>query len=631
MAEQFAKSQLRKVELIKHSGNYIDRLLRFGLLLRSGSRLRFTYPIIQEYLAACWMVREEPELVEGRFRYAVYRPWAQAIQFCLEVHPDAERIIRLQLQQPDDVFHTVLRLIGRCIVNGAVVSQTLKLEVGDMLADAWPCESWQISERIGRLIADGFTAPLPTKAEGFLVAGEMLSFGAGSEIITAKNDKTLTIKALKSYLTHDLEHQPWLHGWQKAVNQISDEALRMYVSRSREEHTSDRELASISNLIDQLPRNIPLIKALQKIAADTTLPVLIRVAGYNCCQYPIDKAAMHLIMPFLKPVDCEVDYWEELHAAHYFWKIEGADQEYLSLVGDSSVNDRIINNLTEKLVNQHAEEINYMEILQAAQKIAEGGRHFRIKLMCAVAGDKVATSELIDKLTEVPDQIAALWCWHINHFNEDECNKALEKLKNRQPLSEEPISLISTLLTGLTYKMGPSLSLSGVLDQAVRHPAYSQFSEWISDFLLIEPLSPNEKIKAFLVQKDLGYEIIQEKVVVLLEQIWADFLTIDDENEAFEQAWLLHNCIDLLEVKMYGQCKNILHDIVLMSSFNASSAAISALAIMGDEQELEWMTEKYSEIDKNLSSSILYASESLAIRLGKRVVRDGNRLKVKEW
>lgn len=632
LAEQQIKTLLRKAELEKQAGVYIARLLRNGLLRRQGSRLRCTYPIIQEYLAACWMVREVPELVGERFRHVVHRPWAQAIQFSLEMHPNAENIISAQLNMPDDAFHTVLRLIGRCVVNGTKVSQTLKLKLGNQLSEAWQSESWKISNSIGLLIADGFSMPLPKKAEDLLSSGRMLTHG-GAEIVTAKDNASFTVKVLEGFLRHDLEHNCWHHGWQEAVNRIAYTAFQLYVSRARAEKTTMSEIASIACLISHLPSEKLPSDAWRIVSADATLPALIRIAGYYLGSRPIEAAAMQLLNPFLRPVEGVADHWEVLMAGNFFWAIEGAAYEFNSLVGNASISDAVINDLIHKLFQFEISNVERQKILRSAMAETVGNRHLLLKLMLAVAGDVTAAEEIADQLANVSEEVVWLWCWHAYHFSEEVCLKALDRLKKRQPLASKPISLMSILLIGITYKMEPSLSCSGALDCPLIHPVYPQFIEWMERVIETEPTSSDQRIKAARLKKEFGHGPTNDEIYILLQQAWEAYRQVDGKNDSdlFARGNDLDSCIDLMSNDMYGQSYPLLREIACTATFNPSQSALLALARMGDEKELEWMAKAYSESVNDSKSTIFTASERLAARLGKCIVRNGNKLRVADW
>ncbi len=628
LAEQQARSLLRNSGFDEQAGVYIELLLRFGLLRRQGPRLQFSYPIVQEYLAACWMVHKLPDQVGERFRYVVRRPWAQAIQFSLEMHPNAEKIIRTQLGMPDDAFHTVLRLIGRCIVNGARLSSTLKAEVGDRLADAWASESWKIMNNIGLLLADGFVDVLSSKAEAKLASGRMLHSG-GAAIVTVKNDPDFTKKVLKGFLENDLEHNCWLHGWQEAVDCIANEALSMYVERARSRKTSAREIASISKLISHLPRKELKPGTWQTISIDESLPALIRMAGYQLGDHPIETSAMQLVAPILRATEGEVDSWEQLMADDFFWNIQGARDEFISLVGMPLVQEIVVSSLIMELFKVDYSSAERQEILRSAMGVAVGDRRIKLQLMLAIAGDEVASADLIDKLDEVSDEIVQIWCFHVNHFSEANSIRAIQKLKERKYV---PIFALPSLMTGITYKMKPSLDCGGVLDSPCRHPIYQSFIEWIDEALKGDQQFPLEqRCQANRLKKELGHCLPYEEVAALLRTSWDEYLALDSEENIFDVSWQVENCIDIMDAEKYVRCHTLLQEIACSSAPNANRRALTALAQMGNLEELEWMVAKYGEVNKEIGRNIFEAAERLAVRIGKRIVRDGGNLRIENW
>ncbi|WP_129127642.1 NACHT domain-containing protein [Geomonas oryzae] len=627
LAEQHARNLLRRSLFCEQAGVYIELLLRFGVLRRQGQRLHFSYPIVQEYLAACWMVRELPDEVGERFRYVVRRPWAQAIQFSLEMHPAAEKIIRAQLGMPDDAFHTVLRLIGRCIVNSARLSPELKAEVGNRLANVWISESWKIMNSIGLLLADGFTDAIPQQAEEILLSGRLLHSG-GAEIVTAKNDTVFTTKVLKAFLSNDLERQCWLHRWQEVVNRIANEALSMYIERVRSSATTPQEVASIAKLISQLPREELQPGAWQSISADETLPALVRLAGYQLGDHPIEASAMQLVAPILRADEGEVDYWEQLMADDFFWYIQGARDEFISLVATPVVQDRILSHLIMGLFQVDFSSTERQEIIRSAIGAAVGDRQTKLQLMLAIAGDEVASTDFVSKLDKVSDEIVQMWCFHANHFSDANSILAVEKLKQRENV---PILALSTLMTGITYKMQPTLDCSGVLDSPKRHPMYGLFLEWLDQALKDDQDFPLKlRCHANRLKKELGYDLTFDEVDTMLRASWCEYLALDDD-DTLEGSWQVECCIDLIDAEDYGRCHSLLREIAISADSNASRKALTALAHMGNLEELEWMTAKYGEVKESKAINIFEIAERLAGRLGKRIVRDRGNLRIESW
>jgi hypothetical protein len=178
-----------KLEVDSRSADVIfDRFIKLGVLKRTGpTRLQFPFPIIQEYLAGCYIVRKEAHTLQTRTNDAIQRPWAQVIQFALELHSDASPIIQNMLSRKDDAFHTTLRLVGRCIVNGARVTPELHADIATRLAHIWPYGSWELRERVGSLVADGFVSPLLPEVRQCLSHTWLLQSGVDQVVCSLKD------------------------------------------------------------------------------------------------------------------------------------------------------------------------------------------------------------------------------------------------------------------------------------------------------------------------------------------------------------------------------------------------------------------------------------------------------------
>lgn len=204
-----------------------DDLLRCGVLRRQGGiRISFAFPIVQEYLAACRLVSVNVDEVASRAEHAVERPWAQVIQFALEMLADASEIARGLLAKPDDAFATTVRLVGRCILNGMSCDPDIRLEAGRRLAAAWNLASHSSRGRIGQLLADGWTNPLLPEVRQKLFDRWLMHDGSGM-ILTALGDNDLTEAVLAKHIQR-LKHLSNLGPLQPAVSKLGDRAFNLY-------------------------------------------------------------------------------------------------------------------------------------------------------------------------------------------------------------------------------------------------------------------------------------------------------------------------------------------------------------------------------------------------------------------
>lgn len=632
LTEQNAKRFIAGQNFQDRPSAYIERLVQFGILNRQSYRLRFTFPIIQEYLASCWITRECPEIIEKRFRNIVQRPWAQTIQFSLEKYSESEQIIEDQLQKSDDAFYTVLRLIGRCVVNGMPINNELRSKVGDKLADAWESSGYRLPEKIGDLISDGFLNKIPEKVEKNLRRGRMLSHG-GAEILTSLNNVDITKDALSSLLECDLEHHCWLHGWQDAVDSIAEDALTMYVQRSREEFTDLAEVASISNLVNQLSKERIPFTLLEKIQKDTSLHVFIRLAAYPLEQKNLSRTLLNEIHPYIKYDGVHSGTWESFRAVRFFWRIDGAKEKFYELVVDNTVEDDVINHLVFELTESGFEKGDISKILRYAYADLKTDREIRIGIVAGICGDREALEKIIKAVPDMGRELLNNFIWLAGHLDYASSIAVLDQLKLRRPtLGEDPVSFSNLLISGISYKFEMRFHLSGVLDEPIDHPAYDEYLSFAEELLNIEGLQFDQEIMALGMKKDIGsYAVNQQRVLELLDISYSVYLEDRKKEDCLNSEYPVKICLDLLTAESFYQHREKIRAIVLGSGFNLCRTAIGLVCKMGDENDLIWMIEAYNNAGSELKQNIFDHIEELGARHGKYVGIQDEFMSLGDW
>lgn len=254
-----------------------------GLLRRAGYALSFTLPSVQEFLASIVLARKSVDEVRARVVLSISRPWAQSLQFAIERHEHADEIVTSLLEVPDDPFSSTLRLVARCIANGARVTPATKALVGDKLADLWLCQMLGVGSEAGELIAAGFSRPLPVKVRASLAAGKFL-YGEGGAMLEAAQDPALTLEILQTVLQRDQDVSHGLYECKAALDQVKGKALDLYVVRAKATLTTRNELAGIAELIVQLELGGIAEQVRRRIIDDETVPPLIRLAVCHDCE-----------------------------------------------------------------------------------------------------------------------------------------------------------------------------------------------------------------------------------------------------------------------------------------------------------------------------------------------------------
>jgi hypothetical protein len=635
LPELEAKRILSTGNLLAKPSEYIERLIQIGAIRRSVTRIHFVYPVVQEYLAACWLVLKTPNDVANRFCKVVHRPWAQTIQFALEMHKNADRIIRAQLTKPDDVFHTVLRLIARCVVNGAHVTPELHLELGNKLGIAWPSESYSIRRNIGYLISDGFIDPLPEAVSKHISKGWALQNG-GAEIVVAKADPELTQMVLEDFLLRDLQHQYYLHDWQPAVDEIAPKALELYIDRVRKPETAEKEIEALMSLIMGLPsQSIPQERWIF-IACETALPTPIRIAGHVRCPSYRPSEAWSLMDELIQP--CFSGGINEPLKVHFvlrfFWQLENAEEHFQTLMLEPNAPIESIQYLIDSLLRSDLAGETKVELLSKTieKNNLNAERRFFIMLLLAVMSNDKEAVNLSELLKSQSIEHLQHWAFHLGHFSHEHAMKGFNVLTSMSLSTKQFQHIIGSLSAGLNYIVEPTASMFGVLDKPYRHPTTPTFVSWISSRLESLDCNPEDSLRIFESASQIGCQGFAGDAQELMEEVLRGLQKIPSDSEKFEAGYALCSGMRLCERESLQIREALLFRIVKSPIYNANRDALNLLLKQGDGRLMPQLIAIYADpYHEEIRESIFSALEKLAGRYGKRIIREGGQLKAVQW
>lgn len=273
----------------------LEDLRTCGLLESSPGTVRFSLTTVQEYLAGYELQARHPDEITSRFATVLNRPWRQALQFAVERMSEADSIFRDVLAQEDDAFLTRLKTVSRAIANGAVVSDALRIEIGDKLASVWLQSGFVNHREITDLLIDGFSNPLPASVYAAIKGGEHFNEGAEA-LLSAASDDSLTRAVLSerkgliaSYAGDMLP----------ALNRIAEDALAVYINRIRNPvwkgDALRREPAAMATCIAELSAETIRPEHLARLRADTSLPDVVRLALFCMVKDPLPDEARPLL------------------------------------------------------------------------------------------------------------------------------------------------------------------------------------------------------------------------------------------------------------------------------------------------------------------------------------------------
>ena len=613
------------------SADYISDLVVCGLLQRSSYWLNFTFPIMQEYLAAHYLVKNYPDEVISRFELVARRPWTLTLQFAVEQHPEADQIIGELIEQPGDAFGTVLRLLGQCVVNGANVSVDTRSRLGELIGALWLSVPYPLNDNVGKLLANGFTSSLPNSVRGLLEQGRGLTSG-GYEIVAVCEDPDLTRRVLTAFLEQDLELSNPLQEMQSAVDGIAPTALQLYMNRVKADHTTDKEIESLASLIRDLSPEYLSPEAYKSVTDDTDLPALVRLAGYFLGPQPLPDEALILAEEILRRPAMGrfiVPGWNE--AVDALWRSSNPVERWTNLVCDESLTEKRRDELLFALLNSrltNEDKVDAIERLQATECLTTNLEHTALLLKGYLSNHDIIY-EVADSLQELSIENLYLWAGIIGKDpSEERVAAALRNMNHLTLSSDQKVRLSNVLAFGLRFDvemMAYKGSFAGRTERL--HPAAPEAARIVGEWADSYDGDVDGVLSLLSAAVELGHREaigwLREILLALIEQQPESLLDHDFDHKVSNSLRALANS----EVGRRTLPLTTLRRYVEVSSSNAASQAVRMIASLANEEALETLMQLHAAIDARLVwSSIETSLDELAGRLGVRIVRDGDGL-----
>ncbi|MCA0200804.1 MAG: hypothetical protein LCH56_08175, partial [Proteobacteria bacterium] len=198
----------------------IDTLVACGVIKSANHTYSFQIPLVQEYLAASHMTEQNHHNIVTYANRLVLRPWGQALQLALEISKASDAIIGQLLQLEDDAFGSLTQLIGQSIVNGAPANPATKEEIGNRLVDVWRRSGHAEQAQVARILASGFSNPLPIATKAILKSGPLLN--GYERLLNATNDVNVIRDFILPRLRPSISHRCSIRGLGGAISKMPD-------------------------------------------------------------------------------------------------------------------------------------------------------------------------------------------------------------------------------------------------------------------------------------------------------------------------------------------------------------------------------------------------------------------------
>jgi hypothetical protein len=592
---------------------------------QSAIRLQFPYPIVQEYLAACYLVRERPDTLTQRIADAVQRPWAQVVQFALELHPTPAPIIRSMLARQDDAFATGLRLVARCVVNGARVDADLRGEIARRLTKVWSSASWLVRERVGHLMIDGFSKPLLPEIRDALGYPWLIASRAG-EIVTRADDRALTEEVLSALLERGLHRYMALHPLQPALHALGDTAIKLYAGRARRPGITEDQLSGLSNLIGALdPKRLTPGLALD-LALDEALPDEFRLNSFCVTGLPLDNRAWPIIERALRSDDFG-DRWAALKALSVS---ERPIDAVLDILRDPSFTEYQRKELASHLGSLFPDLEKRMELIHRCVDDDMLPKEVRdmMATLAARYGNRIAFENLISRLPTLSLSVASTTIALFGHYPFRPLGlRAAEAVRSRVTSASEAAVFAYNIAIGMTSIYEMDSFQGGALRPSPRHPAFDVWAEIVDSWAGWNNSTEIQRLNILVAAVRLGsgraIDALQSLVNSLADPDHPRFDAEDSYGNSIRAA------IDEVRRKRRLLPLEVCERFARAARPNVPYAGISVIAAHADRAALDLLIRLHNDPPKrDLQSTLSESIEPLAARLGLTIVRSGQNLKV---
>lgn len=595
-----------------------DALVRRGVLRRDGfTRLTFPFPIVQEYLASAELLLHHKDDLGHRLSMIVRRPWAQALQFALERHPAPALVIEEVLGRPDDVFHTGLRLLGRCLSNGMAASPQQWQVIGDRLARLWGALAWRTNLLVDGIIVDAFSKPLHPLVRARLGERKLVHHGAGRVLATAR-DSTLSKDVLQKLLAGDLDTLLNIAEIQTEVDRLGAVAFRMYVDRARQQPRVQADSDAISCLLGHLRRGIVDTEEALCAANDQSLDPVVRLAARAHALSPLDETSEALIRGGLAQ-----EGFFPSHSAALAMATAAVDLPSILrlLQAPSALKDNVSRALSY-LVEQWRKsgQVDRLSELLAMDGIEEWMRILALRY-AVVAGQVEAFDELLSRMPAMSFEAVGDTIILLGHvLDRSRVQRVVETIGSRQWSPDERTRVAHSLMTGLKWRVHIP-GAGGRMEPIPGHTGRTASFPLLEGWLLRNDYMPWKHLGLVVSGVELGVP----GAIGVLREVFDRAMAAPTAERLNDEA-VAGQALEALHAHGMGASIDELESIALTATYNLGNSAIRLIAKAGTPAAVDALIRLFGRLQDGVQIELLGALEPLAGRLGLRISRVGQQL-----
>lgn len=584
-----------------------------GILRQQGpARLAFPYPIVQEYLAACHLVEHDRSTISSRIENAISRPWAQVVQFAIELHPDPEPLLEEILVQEDDAFFTGLRLVGRCVANGATVSADKHRRIGQRLVAAWQRAPSRAREAIGRVLCDGFASDPFGELTDAVHSYRLLRSGGG-EIVSQINDPRLTLSVLEALTEQDPSNFRVYHSLRPAIEQARVQALSLVRDLIVEADDAARDARS--SVLTNFEPHADLAEIALDIAQNTDLPTSTRLRAYALTPMPLCADGQALLDEAIRRDPHRLNY----EASCLLPRLEDPQKYLAEALASNTFTDEWKHALIQGLTGVFPDRGTLLTFLAHARRIFDETQvdlRSALDVVAAGSGDRAAISRLLTDIDKISIHHVGASVSMLGNYREAELAEiAARQAQERLSEPRDIVQLSSSAVIGMLFRLEEGGGFVGVLHPAQPHPGIAHWTALVEDWSRTPGLTELQLVDVLTSASRLGSEEARAR----LEQVIAGISAPNDPkwNDGNSLGATVGHAVSEIRRRKPLLDKSVLDRLLRADQFNLLLSGVHAMSAHADEDALRRLLVAHREHPGGHErDELANAVEGLSLKLG---------------
>lgn len=584
-----------------------------GILRQQGpARLTFPYPIVHEYLAACHLVQHNSDTLSRRIENAVSRPWAQVMQFAIELHPDPEPLIQEILERDDDAFFTGLRLVGRCVANGATVAAETHRRIGQRLVAAWQRAPSRGRQAIARLLCDGFTGANLEELTEAVHRYSLQHSGAG-DIVTRINDPQLTLSVVEALTEQDPSDFKVYRALRPAIQRVRPQALALVRDLILEADHAEREARS--SVLTNFEPHADIAEIALEIAQNEDLPVETRLRAYALTPTPLGPNGEALLDEAIRTEQSRLSY----EASCLLPRLNDPQRYLAETLASNEFTDEWKLRLVQSLTGVFPDVLERRAFLAEAKSIIDETQielRSALDLVAASAGDQTAFARLIADIDRNPLHHVGMTISLLGNYRDANLGEtAAEQARERFTEPEDIVRLSSHAVIGMLHRLELEFGLGGPAHPAQPHPGIAHWTTLVEDWSQTPGLTDLQRIDVLTSASRLGAEEARTQ----LEQIVTRITDPNDPrwNDGHSLGATVGGAVSELRRRKPLLDKDFLDGLLRADQINLMMTGVHAMSAHGDRDALQRLLVAHREhLGWHQRDELANAIEVLSLKLG---------------